>query len=91
MTIGYDDSHMTPQKTIHQMVEIEFRYSDNSQELKTTLPLFEMLKVLHTGLLNNRSVDQVKLFEVENSAVIYSIITAKSGGNPWLELQLSAL
>ena len=66
-----------------QMVELEFKYTDNDLLLKTTLPLKEMFAVMHTGLLKNKAVSQVTVFTVENTSVVYSIVDAKSGKNPW--------
>jgi hypothetical protein len=66
-----------------QMVELEFKYTDNDLLLKTTIPLKEMFAVMHTGLLKNKAVSQVTIFTIDNTSVVYSIVDAKSGKNPW--------
>jgi hypothetical protein len=84
------DSNQAPQKVEVQMVEIEFKYTDCNLDLKTTVPLKEMFSIMHTGLLRNKAVSQVTVFMIENTSVVYSIVDAKSGKNPWLEINLQA-
>jgi hypothetical protein len=68
--------------------EFEFQFVDTPNVwLKVSIPLAQHLEAIKTGLLFNKPISKVKLFEVtdEESDIgfIYDVQAAKSGGQPW--------
>jgi hypothetical protein len=73
---------------IPQKFELEFQLQDTPNVwLKSDQPLSVHLETLKTGLLFNKPITKVKLFEVTDNnlvtCMIYDVNAAKSGGQPW--------
>jgi hypothetical protein len=73
----------TPQK-----FELEFQFQDAPGIwLKSDQPLLVHLETLKTGLLFNKPITKMKLFEVADNnlttSMVYDVAAAKSGGQPW--------
>lgn len=74
--------------TTPQLFELEFQFQDTPHVwLKVDQPLSTHLAALKTGLLFNKPITKVRLFEVTDSgqsvSMIYDVQAAKSGGQPW--------
>lgn len=69
------------------MIETEIRFTDFPLWCKVITSMQEITETLHTGLLQNKPVEMIRLYEVagdgETLYLLYDIVSAKKGSNPW--------
>jgi len=62
---------------------LEFRYPGEARWFRTSLTKSEYLKVLNSGMLDDKSIAAVMIFEHEGQDCIYEFTAAKRGEMPW--------
>lgn len=74
-------------------IEVEVQLDDMPNVwIKTDITLAQQVEMYNTGLLHNRPVVKIKLYETNHESGedelkathIYDVVAAKQGRNPWL-------
>lgn len=62
---------------------LEFLYAEGGRWFRTSVTKSEYLKVLNSGMLDNKPIVAVMIFEHEGQDCIYDFSLAKRGEMPW--------
>lgn len=70
-----------------QLIEIDFKYFNNQRWHKTEVTCGDYIKILASGLLDDKQLDCVVAFDVTSGEdkirFVYSFIRMKQGMTPW--------
>lgn len=86
--MAYDSLTQTISPELDLIYEFEFQFESKPEVwFKTDVKMTEALACINTGLLKNMAVARIKLFVITEAtcsvALVYDVIKAKQGNNPW--------